>query len=150
MFRHHLLALTLAGLVATVAPSAIAQNTATTDPQSSTSQKGYKHGDFDPAKRTAKLTRKLKLTADQQPKVQEILTSEKSQLEAVKSDSSSSQDDRRSKMMEIRKASNDQIRALLDSTQQQKWDAMQSRQENWHGRHNKGQASNSMVDQSQK
>jgi len=55
------------------------------------------------------------------------LKSEQSQMESLRSDSS--QDDRRSKMMDLRKASNDQIRALLDSTQQKKWDDMQSRHE---------------------
>ena len=51
------------------------------------------------------LTKQLKLTSDQQSKVQDILKSEQSQMEALHSNSSPSQDDRRSKMMEIRKAS---------------------------------------------
>ena len=82
------------------------------------------------------LTKQLKLTSDQQPKVLEILKSEQSQMESLRSDSS--QDDRRSKMMDLRKASNDQIRALLDSKQQTKWDEMQSRHEQWQG-HRQGQ-----------
>ena len=52
-------------------------------------------------------------------------------MEKLRSDSSLSQDDRRSKMMDIHKASNDQIRALLNSDQQKKWDEMQSRREQW-------------------
>lgn len=152
MFKQYLMALTLAGAVAAVAPSAIAQNSAPADQQSTTAGSGHKggrHGDFDPAKKTAKLTKKLKLTADQQPKVQDILTSEKSQMEAVRSDSSTSQDDRHSKMMGIRKASDDQIRALLNSDQQKKWDAMQANEQNWHGRHNKGQGSGAAPDSGQ-
>jgi protein CpxP len=84
------------------------------------------------------LTKQLKLTSDQQPKVLEILKSEQSQMESLRSDSS--QDDRRSKMMDLRKASNDQIRALLDSKQQKKWDEMQSRHEQRQGHHQGGQA----------
>jgi protein CpxP len=83
------------------------------------------------------LTKQLKLTSDQQPKVLEILKSEQSQMESLRSDSS--RDDRRSKMMDLRKASNDQIRALLDSKQQKKWDEMQSRHEQRQGHHQDGQ-----------
>jgi hypothetical protein len=37
--------------------------------------------------------------------------------------------------MQIRKTSDEQIRALLDSKQQKKWDAMQSEHEQWRGHH---------------
>ena len=50
------------------------------------------------------LTKQLRLTSDQQPKVLEILKSEQSQMENLRSDSSVTQDDRRSKMMEIHKS----------------------------------------------
>jgi hypothetical protein len=65
------------------------------------------------------LTQQLKLTSDQQlVKVLDTLKSEQSQTEKLRSDSSLSQDDHPSKMTDIRKASDDQIRALLDSDQQ--------------------------------
>jgi Spy/CpxP family protein refolding chaperone len=80
------------------------------------------------------LTKHLKLTADQQPKVLDILKSEQSQMESLRSDASTSRDDRRSKMMDIHKASDDQIRALLDSNQQKKFDEMQAKRERWQGR----------------
>ena len=75
------------------------------------------------------LTRTLHLSSDQQSKVREILQSEHSQMESLRTASSTPQPDRRAKMMEIRKASNDQVRALLDSNQQRKFDMMQSRHE---------------------
>ena len=84
------------------------------------------------------LTKELKLTSDQQPKVLDILKSEQSQMQSLRSDSSVPPEDRRSKMMEIRKTSDDQIRALLDSDQQKKWDAMQSKHEHW-GHHQDSQ-----------
>ncbi len=40
-----------------------------------------------------------------------------------------SQDDRRAKMMDIHKATDAQIRGILDSTQQKKWDEMQAKRE---------------------
>ena len=143
MLKHCMLALVLAGLVYTLTPSAIAHGNGNNDPQSGPAGAPPEHGHgrhFDPAKRAEMLTKQLKLTSGQQPKVLDILKSEQSQMEALHSDSSPSQDDRRSKMMDIRKASDDQIRALLDADQQKKWDAMQSRHEQWHGHHQDGQA----------
>jgi Spy/CpxP family protein refolding chaperone len=93
---------------------------------------------FDPAKRTEMLTKQLKLTSDQQAKVLGIFKSEQSRMEGLRSDSSLSQDDRRSKMMEIRKTTNDQVRAFLDTDQQKKWDAIQSQQGQWQEHHEGG------------
>jgi hypothetical protein len=50
-------------------------------------------------------------------------------MESLHQDTSLSQQDRRTKMMEIRKSTDDQIRGLLDSNQQTKWDEMQARRE---------------------
>jgi protein CpxP len=132
MIKQSLLVLTLAGLV-TIAPGAIAQGNGNTDQQSAPSaapsEHGYGHGGMDPQRRTERLTHRLNLTSEQQGKVLEIFKSAKSQMEAVHSDSSLSQEDRHSKLIAIHKSTDDQIRSLLDSTQQQKWDAMQTRQE---------------------
>lgn len=136
MQKHYLLTLMLAGLVSTVTASAVAQNNGSND-QPPAAQAGeppeHGHRHLDPEKRTEMLTKELKLTSDQQPKVLDILKSEHSEMESLRSDSSTPQQDRRSKMMDIHKASNDQIRALLDSNQQKKFDAMQSRHEQWEG-----------------
>ncbi len=134
MLKHCLLALTLAALVCAVMPSAIAQDSGSADQQAAPPEHG-RGGHFDPEKRTEMLTKQLKLTSDQQPKVLDILKSAQSQMQGLRSDSSLSQSDRRSKMMEIHKTSNDQIRALLDSKQQKKWDAMQSEHGQWQGHH---------------
>jgi len=142
MVKHAMLALVVAGLLYTVSPAA-AQDNGSADQQSAPAG-GPEHGHhhFDPAKRTEMLTKQLKLNADQQAKVLDILKSEQSQMEGLRSDTSTSQDDRRSKMMEIHKTSNDQIRALLDSNQQKKWDTMQSQHGQWQGHHQEGQAPN--------
>ena len=143
MLKRGLLALLLSALVYTVMPFAVGQDSGSNDPQSNTAGAPPEHGrggHFDPAKRTEMLTKQLKLTSDQQPKVLDVLKSAQSQMQSLRSDSSLSQEDRRSKMMEIHKTSDEQIRALLDSKQQKKWDTMQSEHEQWHGHHQDGQA----------
>ena len=138
MLKHSLLALTLAGLICTV-PAAIAQdNGGGGDQQAAPAGGPGGHRHFDPEKRTEMLTRQLKLTSDQQPKVLEVLKSEQSQMESLRSDTSTSQDDRRSKMMEIHKTSDGQIRALLTPDQQKKLDEMQAKHGEW-GHHEGGQ-----------
>jgi hypothetical protein len=135
----------LAGLIFAGALSVVAQDSGSSAQQPAPSQAQPEHGPgrghFDPEERTAMLTKELKLSSDQQSKVQDILKSEQSQMESLRSDSSLSREDRRSKMMDIHKKSNDQIRTLLDSDQQKKWDEMQSKREEWmHGHHEGGQA----------
>jgi protein CpxP len=139
MFKQCLLILLAASLISIAAPLAVAQSSndnAPNNQQPGQGNGGWHHGATDPAQRTQELTKKLKLTSDQQAKVQDILQSEHSQMETLHQDSSLSQQDRRTKMMDIRKNSDMQIRALLDSTQQKKWDEMQANREQWgQGRH---------------
>jgi len=133
MLKQCLLVLVAAGLISITAPFAAAQDSPSTDQQSPPSQDNGRgrHGPPDPARRTQELTKQLKLTSDQQTKVQDVLQSESSQMESLHQDTSLSQQDRHAKMMDIHKSSDTQIRALLDSTQQKKWDEMQARREQW-------------------
>jgi periplasmic protein CpxP/Spy len=142
MMKHLLLAFILAGVIYSVTPS-MAQDSPASDPQSAPAGGPPEHsrGHFDPARRSEMLAKHLKLSSDQQAKVLDILKSEQSQMESLRSDASTPQQDRRSKMMEIHKASDDQIRGLLDSDQQTKFDAMQTRREQWQGHRQGGQAS---------
>ena len=129
MIKQSLLILATAGLIS-IAPFATAQdNPSNNQPSAPAQEHGRWHGHEDPAQRTAELTKKLKLTSDQQTKVQDALQSEHSQMESLHQDSSLSQQDRRGKMMEIRKSTDDQIRGLLDADQQKKWDEMQAKRE---------------------
>jgi protein CpxP len=138
MFKQCLLALIAAGLISVTAPFAAAQDSpsgnSSNDQQSSPSQDNgmHRHGPPpDPARRTQELTKRLNLTSDQQTKVLDALQSEHSQMESLHQDSSLSQQDRHTKMMEIHKSADAQIRGLLDSTQQKKWDGMQAKREQW-------------------
>jgi protein CpxP len=141
MMKHLMLALVLAGLVYSVTPS-VAQDSPSNDSQSMQAGGPPDHGrgHFDPAKRTEMLTKHLKLNSDQQAKVLDILKSQQSQMESLRSDTSTPQQDRRSKMMDLHKATDDQIRGVLDSNQQKKWDDMQSKRQQWQGHRHEGQA----------
>ncbi len=133
MLKQCLLVLVAAGLISMTAPVATAQDSPSNDQQSPPSHENGRghHGPPDPAQRTQELTKQLKLTSDQQTKVQDVLQSEHSQMESLRQDTSNSQQDRHTKMMEIHKTSDSQIRALLDSTQQKKWDEMQAKRQQW-------------------
>ncbi len=136
MFKHRLLTLTLAVFAWSVTPYAISQDNVPQAPgadQQSSQATAPIHGrggrQFDPATRAKRMAKHLNLNADQQSKVQEILTSEQSEMQKLRADSSLSRQDRHSKMMDIHKTSNDQIRALLTPDQQKTWDQMQQRRE---------------------
>lgn len=133
MLKQCLLVLVAAGLISIAAPFAAAQDSGSpsNDQQSGAMEHGHRHGPPDPAKRTQELTKRLNLNTDQQAKVKEALESQHSQMESLHQDSSLSQDDRRAKMMEIHKGTDAQIRGLLDSDQQKKWDEMQSQRGRW-------------------
>ena len=135
MLKQPLLILAAASLISIAAPFATAQNNPSqsqlNDQQSQTAQDNGRrhHGPPDPVERTRELTKHLRLNSDQQTKVQDALVSQRSQMVSLHQDSSLSEQDRRSRMMEIRKSTDEQIRGLLDSNQQKKWDAMQARRE---------------------
>jgi hypothetical protein len=135
MLKQPLLILAAASLISIAAPFATAQNNPSqsqlNDQQSQTAQDNGRrhHGPPDPVERTRELTKHLRLNSDQQTKVQDALVSQRSQMVSLHQDSSLSEQDRRSKMMEIRKSTDEQIRGFLNSNQQRKWDAMQARRE---------------------
>ena len=135
MLKQSLLILAAAGLISIAAPFAGAQDS-NQQPPPTQENGGRHHGPPDPAKRTAELTKRLNLTSDQEPKVLAALQSEHSQMESLHQDSSLSQQDRHAKMMDIRKSTDDQIRGVLDATQQKKWDEMQAnKHEGMHNGH---------------
>lgn len=129
MIKKHLLILATSGALLMAASFASAQDSQSNEPSAPPAQEmgGHHHGPPDPAQRTAELTKRLNLTSDQQGKVQSALESERSQMQSLHQDSSLSQPDRRAKMMEIHKATDAQIRGVLDANQQTKWDEMQAR-----------------------
>ena len=127
MFKPYLPALLLASLVC-AAPAAVAQYSGSTDQQAEqTVAPPPAHSEFDPATRTETLAKELNLSAAQKTKVGHILKAERTQLQNLLADSSVSRDDRRAKMVEIHKTSDDKVRAVLNSSQQKQWDEMQAK-----------------------
>jgi periplasmic protein CpxP/Spy len=139
MFKQSLLVLVAASAIAIAGPFAAAQDSPSqnSDQQAPAQNNGHRRG-MDPDQRTQELTKKLKLSSDQQAKVKDALVSEHSQMESLHQDSSLSQDDRRAKMMDIRKSTDTQIRGVLDSNQQKKWDEMQAQRGQWGQHHGQG------------
>jgi hypothetical protein len=126
-------------LVGMLPTSLAAQNNneSQSPPAGEESEHGYGHRRWDPAQRAEMICKQLKLTSDQQSKLLDILKSEQSQMEKLRSDSSLSQDDRRSKMMDIH-----------NSDQQKKWDKMQSERGQWQGHRHDHQHSGASPDAS--
>ena len=71
-----------------------------------------------------RMTKELNLSPDQVSQIKAFNEDARKQAMAVRDDSSLSQQDRRSKMMDIRKASRDKIRGVLNDDQKTKYDAM--------------------------
>jgi len=91
---------------------------------------GPPHGQHQPMsadQRLQMLTQQLNLTSDQQSQIKPILENESQQMQSLHSDSSLSQQDRMSKMREIRQNTASQIKPILTPDQQTKWDDMMSR-----------------------
>ena len=130
MLKCFLLALVLIGLIYTAAPAAVAQASGSNDQQSASPgaqpERGPVRGRMGPAQHAAIVGKRLNLRSDQQAKVQDIFKSEQSQMDSLRSDTSLPQQDRLSKIMDVHKSANDQVRALLDPDQQKKWDEMQA------------------------
>ena len=72
------------------------------------------------------LTKKLNLTPDQVTQVKAIDADTMKQAEAVRADTSIAGPDKRTKMMDIHKASEAKIRGLLTDDQKTKYDALQA------------------------
>ena len=95
MLKFRLLVLMLFCQVGMLTASAVAQDNGGNQTQSAPPEHWRGHGQPDPAKRTEMLTKQLDLTSEQQPKVVDVLKSEQSQMEKLRSDSVLSQEDRR-------------------------------------------------------
>jgi Spy/CpxP family protein refolding chaperone len=139
MIKQWLVVVLAAGLITITAPLAAAQDNPANNQQTPPPENGRRHhGMPDPAERTRELTKRLNLSSEQQTKVQDILQTAHKQMESLRQDNSLSEQDRHAKMMEIRKGSDTQIRALLDGKQQKKFDEMQAEHERWGEGHRHG------------
>jgi protein CpxP len=128
-FRSYVLRVVLLAIGATalIALPAMAQDTSAPPPPPG--QSGPRHGGG-PGRMEERqvefLTKKLNLTADQVTQVKAIDDDSRKQMRALREDTSTPGSDKRDKMMDIHKASQDKIRAVLTDDQKTKFDALQT------------------------
>ena len=100
---------------------------------------GGRGGQMSPDQRLKRMTKELNLTADEQAKIKPILVDEQKKMQDLMNDSSNDRQAMRAKMMQLRKDTNDQIRALLDDKQKETFDKLEAeRQERMHNRRGGG------------
>ena len=119
-------AVLVCGLGVAAVGTAFAQDQAPPPPAGTAMQGPPRGGMMDPGRRSDMLKQNLNLTDDQTSQVKAIFQDSRTKMEAVRSNSSLSQDDRRSQMMSIRKAENDKVEALLTPDQKTNYAAMQA------------------------
>ena len=89
---------------------------------------GWQRGQMPtPEQRLQRMTQALNLTEDQQAKIKPILENESTQMQSLRSDTSLSQADQRTKMRQIRENTNSQINPILTADQQKQYAEMMSR-----------------------
>jgi Spy/CpxP family protein refolding chaperone len=82
-----------------------------------------------PDEQLKRMAKDLDLTADEQTKIKPILVDEQKKMEDLRNDAGGDRQAMRQKMMQIRQDRNDQVRALLDEKQKEKFDKMEQQRE---------------------
>jgi periplasmic protein CpxP/Spy len=95
-------------------------------------------GMMDPDQRLAHMTKRYKLTADQQNQIKPILQDEQQQMQSMRSDTTSSREDKMAKMKSTHEASNQKIEAVLTDEQKQKFEADQQKMQERRASHMHG------------
>jgi protein CpxP len=139
--KRQLCTLVLTGLMATGVMLAQEPGSAPEGaPQAEGGGMGGHHGGhmMDPDQRLAQMTKRYKLTADQQSQIKPILQDEQQQMQTLHADTSTPQADKRAKMMSMHQADTQKIEAVLTDDQKQKFEAdqqkmQQRRAEHMHG-----------------
>ncbi len=90
--------------------------------------------------RLDRMSKQLNLSEAQQQQIKPILENESTQMQAVRDDTSLSQQDRWTKMTQIRQEFAAQIKPILNADQQKQFEEMMSRQGRGRGPGGSGQA----------
>ncbi len=93
---------------------------------------------MDPDQRLAHMTKRYKLTADQQSQIKPILQDEQQQMESMHSDTSTSRQDKMAKMKSMHEADSQKIEAVLNDEQKQKYEADQKKMDERRAQHMHG------------
>ncbi len=90
---------------------------------------GDRRGMMSPDARLKQMTKELNLTSDQQGKMKPVLVDEQNKMMDLRNDTSLDRQTMREKMMQLRKDTNDRIRALLDNQQKEAFDKLQQQRQ---------------------
>ena len=122
----------LSGLLASamVLPAAFAQTSTPPPPPAGTDTPPPPYGGTrggGPEHRVQMLQQALNLTPDQTTQVKALLETERTKMEALRSNTALTQDDRRSQMMAIHGDTTTKMHALLSTEQATKYDSLEAR-----------------------
>jgi protein CpxP len=142
MFRSSVLRVAVLAIGATALSTLPAMAQDPSAPPPPQDQAGPQHGHGGPGGMRGNqiefLTKKLNLTPDQVTQVKAIDADAINQMKALREDNSVAGPDKRTKMMDIHKTSQDKIRALLTDDQKTKFDALQAQMRERRGDHGGG------------
>jgi protein CpxP len=82
---------------------------------------------MDPERRLQMMQQRLNLNDSQTAQIRQIFTESRAQMEALRSNTSLTPEDRRAQMMTLHQGEQSRVRAVLTPDQQTKYDAMQAR-----------------------
>jgi len=95
-------------------------------------------GGMNPERRLEMMQKQLSLTADQTAQIKGIFDEGKGKMEELHANTALSEDDKRSKMMEMHKQENEKIKAVLTPDQKTKYEAMEAKQRERMQEHRQG------------
>ena len=131
--KNQLCRLAISGLLATGLTLGSAAAFAQQDnpaPDASAQQPGNGHHQpRTPDEQVARMTKRYKLSSDQQAQIKPILANQQQQIQALRQDSSLSREDKMAKVKSIRDDSSTKIQALLNDGQKQKFAQDQQRRQ---------------------
>jgi periplasmic protein CpxP/Spy len=131
------LSVALAGSIIAAGIPVLAQ-TATDSQSNTTTQQPQKQWQHHHGDRMARMAKELNLSQDQQDKLKPIFEKQRGQAQAIKNDSSLSQDQKKEKFQALRQDTMAQVNNILTPEQQQQW--QQIRAKHNHGKKGEGQA----------
>lgn len=142
--KNRLCTIALSGLFALGIPalSAAAQDTMQPDGEAMQQQGGGMHHGMSADDQLAHMTKRYKLTSDQQNQIKPILEAQQQAMMQMHSDTSMSQQDKMAKMQSMREENRSKVEAVLTDAQKQKFEAdeakMQQRRQDHMGDGNMG------------
>jgi len=116
----------LAALALLCTLPAMAQEGGQSKPEGGNQAGGQRRMMMTPEERLKRMTDQLTLTQEQQDKIKPILEDNQKQMQALR-DNGASMEDNREKMMKVRNESNEKIKAVLNDDQKKKFEEMNQR-----------------------